>query len=423
MPFTLIANGHSKSPKTPADIAQICNFIKLSNSDIFVADLNFEAKNKPEDFDKVQTFINTMSAYSIPSIGGKTSDDKVTLAGDVSTTRKVRGGETIQNNKMGVESQSRKSYILWKKNVYDVKESGCFPDLNDLNSMKWPADHQFLWSVAIDKKTGNRVLTATFNKVKNWKYNEWLQEGQMDSFFKNSAYLPNKDDPSSHYFYEMMYCVYPKMKDVTFNSWYDFIKTYNQDNEFGMHDNSFVSEWSKPDDRMWSKTSYPSIVYDENENPVYNCWSWKKFSQFLKKDPNNTDMYTVKDFETWSTLWFAFTGLTTPIEGGGTYFVDPDDEDNTNHPWFNIKDNGINYGCRLFHYYMTWQRLYQLNQHPCITMNIEPFSLYTKYKRAFIGIFGSVDNNVPCGSFSNKFRPEYNNSVISQKKCTLNSRG
>lgn len=405
-PVILFSTGHGKAPKDEADIQQIVNYINLLNPEIFVGDLNFEDSNT------IQMFQSVLSNYSIPEIGGVTSENNIKFAGKVSTTKKTRGFNTVQNKKMGKQIESRKDFILWKKNNYSVQTSGAFPELDTLNSLEWPSDHQCIYSMAIEKNTGDKVLSVSLNKPKVWRYDEWLKPQDYENFGKNKKYIPNTSDTVFH---EIIKCVYPRMKNSDFKCWLDFIETYNDCNTFGMTKNSFVSEWSKPDDRKWNYYPYPYISTDKEGNTIYHTWSWNEFSKYLKIDPGNPNKYIVKDFKSWSNLWFLNTGNLQPVEGGGTYFVDPDEIENENHEWYSIEDNGINLGMRLFQYYITWFKLYQMNSYPGIELNIENFKTSVNYKRAFIATFGSVNKNKPCPSFSNKFRPEYHEKVIIEK--------
>ena len=409
-----LLNCHAKAPKTEADVHQCGNFILTANPDIFVGDFNFDAKKNESEFDKIATFTNMLSKYNIPALGGITSVDNQKMVGPVSTTRKQRGFESIQWNKIGVIVESRKDFHGFNKEKYTVQGSLSFPDLSELNSDTWPADHQCIATIVSEKISGLRSIVLSLNKVEVWKAGEWMGNEDIQLFGYNNKYFPPSSD---RVFKEIIKRVYPNMSWNEPN-WYSLINAYNSDNELGMSSNTSVSDWSKPDDRLCNKFTYPTVSFNDDE-PYYHTWNFKDFAIFLKVDELNLNRYTVLDFQTWSEKWFDVTGYHNPIEGGGTVMEPWGDssENNTYNDkfcfWQTINDSGVNLGLRLFQYQMTWFTLYKLEQQLSIVMSdIELTDMYTSYETAFKEIYGTIIDNKPYGNFPIKFNTDKHNDII-----------
>jgi len=408
LPYTLISNSHGKKPENIQDVKQLVRAFTITRPSIITGDFNFDAKKNKDDIDLLKFFTDSLPNYHFPDIGGLTSDVNKKLSGKYSTSRKVRGYETVQNSKFNVIKESRKDLIGYDTKKYYLESTKAFPDLSELNTLSWPADHQCITAVLVNRNTYEKILVVSLNKVPVWRPNEWNNEYNYVNFGENINYFPSIED---NIFHDVINCVYDKISNNV-TCWNDFFKLCNTD-EMGMKHNKYVSEWSKPDDRKFKKYTYPTVTKNNDGSYKYHCWSFKKFINFLEVDPLNKEKYKIKNFKDWSCQWFLYTGYIMPVEGGGTYSID--NNNNKNHKWLTVGDNGVNLGMRIYQYMMSWFSLYKLNQHPCITNNIENFSKKIKYKRSFISTYGSLDKSKPSKHFPKLFNTEKHNEIILER--------
>ena len=392
-----IATFHAKEPKNIEDIHQQSAVVSSINPDFICGDFNIPLEKYTYYKNLLGNLTDSLCQYTLVNVGSPTSYKNRDMAGPISNTRKSRGYDTPQWLKIGNESESRKDYIGVLSDSYTVESKGQFPPLEKLNTSEWFADHQFIWCVCKDVKTLSRIFIASFNKVPTWRYSEWLKDDDIKAFGLSDMYYPSKDTDSM--FIDLIKIVYPKSQELEITQWQMLIDLYSDSKEFGMQYNEYVSDTNKPDDREWNKYkgklyTYPSVNYGKY-GVNYYCWTWEEFKDFLEIDWKEPSHYTMKPFKEWSNLWFNYTKMTEPFKGCGTY----------NNPSQLKTDTGINLGIRLYQYMMSYYTLYMLNNTEVVKNNPDGLSMNLKYKRAFIEIYGTLDED---GEPNNDVPIEYN---------------